>query len=136
MDQNAHIGFHAAYRMRNGRAEESGVGNAMTGSYLANLGLPERVAVYVTLPGPGEAQLLTMADAQRIGLATSLLAAGSEQPARRAVQPEIGPRLEPETQPPARVTERQRPPRSCSSRANRASWQERLFGVRRAELQR
>jgi hypothetical protein len=49
----------------------------MTGSYLANLGLPERVVVYVTLPGPGEAQLLTMADAQRIGLATSLLAAGS-----------------------------------------------------------
>ena len=110
MGQNARIGFHAAYRMRNGRAEESGVGNAMIGSYLANLGLPERVVVYVTLPGPDEAQVLTMADAQRIGLATSLLAAGSGQPARRAAQPEILPRLVPETPPPSRVTERQRPP--------------------------
>ena len=86
MGQNARIGFHAAYRVRNGRTEESGVGNAMIGSYLANLGLPERVVMYVTLPGPDETQLLSMADARRIGLAASLLPAGYAQPDRQVAQ--------------------------------------------------
>ena len=86
MGQNARIGFHAASEVRGGRRETSGVGNAMIGSYLANLGLPERVVMYVTLPGPDETQLLSMADARRIGLAASLLPAGYAQPDRQVAQ--------------------------------------------------
>src|SRR5437762_6696857 len=41
MQRGAQIGFHAAYINREGRPSESGVGNALVGSYLTQIGLPE-----------------------------------------------------------------------------------------------
>jgi hypothetical protein len=42
MGSDAKIGFHAAYRLENGAAIETGVGNALLGAYLSNLGLLEQ----------------------------------------------------------------------------------------------
>jgi hypothetical protein len=44
----AQIGFHAAYIEKAGRASESGVGNALVGSYLTQIGLSENAVVYIT----------------------------------------------------------------------------------------
>jgi hypothetical protein len=45
MQRGAQIGFHAAYINREGRPSESGVGNALVGSYLTQIGLPETAVI-------------------------------------------------------------------------------------------
>ena len=68
MQRGAQIGFHAAYINREGRPSESGVGNALVGSYLTQIGLPETAVVYVTKAAPTQMTFLTLQDAQRIGI--------------------------------------------------------------------
>jgi hypothetical protein len=68
MDRTAHVGFHAAYVERAGRASESGVGNALVGSYLTQIGLSEKAVVYITQAAPTEMTLLTLRDAEKIGI--------------------------------------------------------------------
>src|SRR5262249_20170474 len=71
MSPTAHIGFHAAYTEKAGRASESGVGNALVGSYLSQIGLPETAVVYITQAAPTELPLLTLRDAEKIGIEVS-----------------------------------------------------------------
>src|SRR5262245_4693996 len=68
MGRAAHVGFHAAYIEREGRASESGVGNALVGSYLTQIGLSEAAVVYITQAAPTEMTLLTLRDAEKIGI--------------------------------------------------------------------
>ena len=68
MQRGAQIGFHAAYINREGRPSESGVGNALVGSYLTQIGLPETAVIYVTKAAPTQLTFLTLQDAQRIGI--------------------------------------------------------------------
>jgi HNH endonuclease len=68
MGRAAHIGFHAAYIEREGQASESGVGNALVGSYLTQIGLSEAAVVYITQAAPTEITLLTLRDAEKIGI--------------------------------------------------------------------
>jgi tetratricopeptide (TPR) repeat protein len=68
MQRGAQIGFHAAYVNREGRPSESGVGNALVGSYLTQIGLPETAVIYVTKAAPTQLTFLTFQDAQRIGI--------------------------------------------------------------------
>jgi hypothetical protein len=68
MGHTAHVGFHAAYIEKAGRASESGVGNALVGSYLTQIGLSEAAVVYITQAAPTELTLLTLRDAERIGI--------------------------------------------------------------------
>jgi hypothetical protein len=68
MQRGAQIGFHAAYISREGRPSESGVGNALVGSYLTQIGLPETAVVYVTKAAPTQLTFLTLQDAQGIGI--------------------------------------------------------------------
>ncbi len=68
MGRTASIGFHAAYIKREGRASESGVGNALVGSYLTQIGLSETAVVYITQAAPTQLTLLTLQDAERIGI--------------------------------------------------------------------
>jgi hypothetical protein len=68
MARTAHVGFHAAYIEEEGRASESGVGNALVGSYLTQIGLSETAVVYITKAAPTEITLLTLGDAERIGI--------------------------------------------------------------------
>ena len=68
MGRTAHVGFHAAYIEEAGRASESGVGNALVGSYLTQIGLSETAVVYITQAAPTELTLLTLPDAEKIGM--------------------------------------------------------------------
>jgi hypothetical protein len=54
MGNGAYIGFHAAYIKKAGQATETGVGNALVGSYLTWMGLSERAIVYMTQAAPTE----------------------------------------------------------------------------------
>jgi hypothetical protein len=64
----AWYGFHAAYIEDGGRASESGVGNALLGSYLTQIGLLEHAVVYITQAGPRQMTWLTLPDAKQIGI--------------------------------------------------------------------
>ena len=50
MGSGAYIGFHAAYVEKAGQAIETGVGNALLGSYLNQIGLSENAVVYLRRP--------------------------------------------------------------------------------------
>ena len=47
-EESSLVGFHAAYVIRNGKQVETGVGNALIGAYLNELGLSDRAIVFVT----------------------------------------------------------------------------------------
>ena len=68
MQRGAKIGFHAAYIENRGSRTESGVGNALVGSYLTQIGLHEASVIYVTKAAPTQLTFLTLQDAQRIGI--------------------------------------------------------------------
>jgi hypothetical protein len=71
MGVDARIGFHAAFDRETG--EETGVGNALVGSYLNRLGLSDEVVVYVTIASPNQIQWLTMPDALKLGIGVGAL---------------------------------------------------------------
>jgi hypothetical protein len=68
MGSEAKIGFHAAYRLENGAPIETGVGNALLGAYLSNLGLSDRAIVYVTMAAPNSMTWLTRIEAETLGI--------------------------------------------------------------------
>ncbi len=68
MQPGSQVGFHAAYKNQNGLLSESGVGNALVGSYLNQLGLPDRAVAYITSPAPESIQWLSFNDALQIGI--------------------------------------------------------------------
>jgi hypothetical protein len=68
MGRTALVGFHAAYIKKEGLASESGVGNALVGSYLTQIGLSETSVVYITQAAPTELTLLTLRGAEKIGI--------------------------------------------------------------------
>lgn len=67
MSDRSLVGFHAAYRLRDGQATESGMANAEIGAYLTHLGLPVEAVRYITVSAPDEMMYLTTADAVRFG---------------------------------------------------------------------
>ena len=69
MKDTAKIGFHAAYVVNGPYKRESGVGNAIVGAYLTDMGLNLNAVRYVTTPGPDEIQWLSVRDAIRVGIA-------------------------------------------------------------------
>lgn len=68
IDPKSNVGFHAAYRMVDGKAQESGVANALVGAYLNQIGLPENAVVYVTSAPPEGIEWLTIEKATRVGI--------------------------------------------------------------------
>lgn len=62
------IGFHAAYIYKNGRPTETGVGNALIGSYLNRLGLSDSAVVFVTSAPPEGISRLDRQKAQQVGI--------------------------------------------------------------------
>src|SRR5262245_50344961 len=68
MGRTGLVGFHAAYIKKGGQASESGVGNALVGSYLTQIGLSENAVIYITQAAPTELTLLTWRDAEKIGI--------------------------------------------------------------------
>jgi len=70
MGSNTRIGFHAAYNPRSG--EETGVGNALVGAYLSQLGLPDKAVIYVTQAPPKSMTWLTMSEAREVGIVVAM----------------------------------------------------------------
>ena len=68
MGSDSLVGFHAAYVERGGRTTEIGVGNALLGSYLTQIGLSESAVVYITKAAPTEMTWLNFRDAAQIGI--------------------------------------------------------------------
>jgi hypothetical protein len=68
MANSSKVGFHAAYSGSGQFKRESGVGNAIVGAYLNQLGLSLDPIAYITTPGPDEIQWLSVRDALRIGI--------------------------------------------------------------------
>jgi hypothetical protein len=68
IDTGGLVGFHAAYVDDNGTPVTSSTANAIVGAYIANLGLSEQVAEYVTAARPDEMRWLTFSDAEALGL--------------------------------------------------------------------
>jgi hypothetical protein len=59
IDKKAALGFHASYIERNGQKLESGVANALIGSYLTHLNLNENAIIFVTSAPPEGMNWLT-----------------------------------------------------------------------------
>jgi len=63
---NTQIGFHAAYRSHD--KQESGVANALVGSYLTKLGFSVDAIAYMTKAAPASMEWLTKEKAQQYGI--------------------------------------------------------------------
>lgn len=95
MGPAAKIGFHAAYTTRAGQVSETGMGNALVGAYLTNLGLPYRAVIYITEAPPNAMNWLRPEDAKREGIEVQVLAARSiERPSQPGTGPEQGLQLQ------------------------------------------
>ncbi len=104
MQAHSHIGFHAAFIEKGGAKIESGVGNALAGAYLNNLQLSFEAIVYVEQAHPDEITWLTVADANRLGIAVRVMPSRSghqAQPEEEAPEPANRPAAAP-TPPPRR----------------------------------
>ncbi|MDE2384632.1 MAG: hypothetical protein KGO53_08435 [Alphaproteobacteria bacterium] len=83
IEPHGQVGFHAASIKKDGTAQESGVGNALAGSYLNQLGLADSAVAYITSPPPDAIQWLTAEDANKIGIEVAVVGL---QPSPGAVQ--------------------------------------------------
>jgi hypothetical protein len=85
MDPTALVGFHAAYVIESGIVSESGVGNALVGAYLNELGFGSDAVIFVSSAAPNEMNWLNASKAQKVGLDVVLLEAdGPKIPTERA----------------------------------------------------
>lgn len=73
LSRSARVGFHATYLQRDGTKVESGVGNAVVGSYLASLALPERAIVFATSAPPDRLNWLSHANAGATGISVEAI---------------------------------------------------------------
>ncbi len=79
LSRSARIGFHAAFINERGVARESGMGNALAGAYLNQLGLPSRAISYITSAAPSDMTWLTITDAGNVGIDASIFDPQSAQ---------------------------------------------------------
>lgn len=86
LSTTSHIGFHASYVVSGGKASASGVGNALVGAYLNQIGLSQRAIVYVTSAPPKGMEWLSPQTAGQIGVSFTSLDQASSHSA--PVEPE------------------------------------------------
>lgn len=81
LGDGARVGFHAAYYVDDqGRAIETGQGNALIGAYLNQLGLSEKAVLYITGAAPEDMAWLTPDEAEDLGI--PMQRSGGTAPAR------------------------------------------------------
>jgi hypothetical protein len=85
-NKGARIGFHAAYVIRNGKAVETGMGNAEIGSFLTHLGLSREAIRFIASAPPDGMRWLTPEDARRLKIAI-IEGAPVTDPSGRAQRP-------------------------------------------------
>jgi ATP-dependent protease ClpP protease subunit len=81
VDDGAKVGFHAAYVTYNGESQETGMGNALAGAYLNQLGLTQSAIAYITEAAPQNMKWLTAEDAKSVGITMTVLASNAPEPA-------------------------------------------------------
>lgn len=77
LDLSSKVGFHAAYRLVEGRASENGAANALVGAYLNQLGLGEKAVVFVTTAPPEGIEWLTPEKASAVSIPYETIAANA-----------------------------------------------------------
>lgn len=82
LDATSKIGFHAAYRLVDGKASESGSANALVGAYLNQLGLNDKAVVYVTSAPPEGVEWLTAQTASSVGIGYEAISVKAPEMAR------------------------------------------------------
>jgi hypothetical protein len=73
MAPGSRIGFHAAFVQQNGENKETGLGNALVGAYLNQLGLSQAAVAYVASAPPDGMTWLTSEDASRVGIEVAVV---------------------------------------------------------------
>lgn len=86
--EHAQIGFHVAY-VDGVKRVESGMGNAIVGLYLGELGFRENVVTYITSASPEEMQWLSFRDASLLGIDVQVFETRppAQQPAQASPAP-------------------------------------------------
>lgn len=67
-NEGARIGFHAAYKIRDGKPVETGMANAEIGSFLTHLGLNREAIRFVASAPPNGMRWMTLEDAHRLNI--------------------------------------------------------------------
>ena len=67
--RGAQVGFHAAYLVRDGRFQETGVGNAVVGAYASSLGLKTSAVIFMTSAPPEGFNRLSEDVSKTVGIA-------------------------------------------------------------------
>lgn len=91
MGKNALVGFHAAYRVDQGRMAESAAGNAVLGGYLSQIGLSDRAIIYITQTAPSSMTWLTLSDAERVGIDVAVYDPEDKQAPNKPDPPQAAP---------------------------------------------
>jgi hypothetical protein len=73
MGRNAKLGFHAAYLETDGSKKESGLGNAIVGSYLNSMGISDKAIIFATQAGPNSISWLTPEIADGLGINVNII---------------------------------------------------------------
>lgn len=90
------VGFHASYVDEGGKAVETGLGNALVGRYLTQIGLSERAVVFATASHPDSiAWLAQEGDAAISGFAFNYSAPEERPKSRSAAAKAIPPLIDP-----------------------------------------
>jgi hypothetical protein len=79
LEEGGKVGFHATYVEANGRKRETGVGNAIVGSYLTQLNLSESAVAFATSAGPDHLNELTVENAASVGIPLEVIAAKKQR---------------------------------------------------------
>lgn len=98
MGSKAQIGFHAAYRLRGGRARRSRSANAALTEYVNGLGLSQQAVGYVIGAPPERMYWLTLASAKAVGIEVGLYSTNAiavapvpARPPLRTIQAHLAP---------------------------------------------
>jgi hypothetical protein len=82
MSADSKIGFHAAYVDDGEFKRETGLGNALIGSYLTKLGLSDRAITFITSAPPDALNFLDLNQAREQGIEALFLENGQVTPSR------------------------------------------------------
>jgi hypothetical protein len=77
---SGNLGFHASYSEEGGQLVETGVGNAIVGHYISQLGLEQDAVIFATSASPYEIMNLTAANSVEAGITFETSLNGVPQP--------------------------------------------------------
>ena len=89
--EGGEVGFHASYLDTDGTKLETGVGNALVGHYLSQLGFAEKTVVFATLAPPDKILWLNEKTASMSGIDFDMIADDEKQQAPKVAESQPAP---------------------------------------------